>query len=202
VNVRLRRLGILACALVVACAVAACGSSNVKQATTQPAQLSGHEVGNEINDGSYIQAGPITYQLQVSRELNPYSVQDKPYVQGLPAGFPPPTPNQFWYGVFMWAKNQHHRAYRTSNHFKIVDTQGNTYYPIRLNPALNPFVWQAETLKYEITYPGQDTIQSEGESQGGLLLFKLNDSAYANRPLTLYVLNRRGQKLGSISLDL
>jgi hypothetical protein len=45
-------------------------------------------------------------------------------------------------------------------------------------------------------------VQSEGESQGGLLLFKLNQSAYANRPLTLYVLNPKDQKLGSISLDL
>jgi hypothetical protein len=200
--VNVRRLWILACALAVAIAVAACGSSSSSvQPTTQPAPLTGHEVGNEINDGSYIQAGPITYQLQVSRELNPYSVQDKPYVQGLPAGFPPPTANQLWYGVFLWAKNQHHKAYRTSDHFKIVDTQGITYYPIKLNPAENPFVWQAQTLPYEGTYPGEDSIPSEGESQGGLLLFKLNSSAYANRPLTLYVLNHRGQKLGSISLD-
>ncbi len=194
-----RRLWILVCALAVAFAVAACGSSTHKAPLV--GTLAGHEVGSEVNDGAYIQAGPITYQLQVSRELNPYSVQDKPYVQGLPAGFPPPTANQLWYGVFLWAKNQHHRPYRTSNHFKIVDTQGITYYPIKLNPAENPFVWQAETLKYEVTYPGQDTIASEGESQGGLLLFKLNSSAYSNRPLTLFILNHRGQKLGSISLD-
>jgi hypothetical protein len=199
--VNVRRLSILACALVVALAVAACGSSSVKQATTQPAALSGHEVGNEINDGSYIQAGPITYQLQISRELNPYSVQDKPYVQGLPAGFAPPTANQLWYGVFLWAKNQHHKPYRTAANFKIVDTQGITYYPIKLNPALNPFVWQPTTLPYEGTSPGEDTIQSQGESQGGLLLFKLNSSSYSDRPLTLYILNHRGQKLGSISLD-
>jgi hypothetical protein len=199
--VTVRRFCLLACALLAATAVAACGSSSVKQSTTQPAALSGHEVGNEINNGSYIQAGPITYQLQVSRELNPYSVQDKPYVQGLPAGFAQPTADQLWYGVFLWAKNQHHKTYRTSDNFKIVDTQGITYYPIKLNPAENPFVWQAATLPYEGTYPGQDTVQSQGESQGGLLLFKLNDSAYSNRPLTLYVLNHSGQKLGSISLD-
>ena len=110
-----RRLWILACALAVAIAVAACGSSSSSTlATTQPATLSGHEVGNEVNNGSYIQAGPITYQLQISRELNPFSVQDRWYVKGLPAGFPLPTANQLWYGVFLWAKNQHHKAYRTS----------------------------------------------------------------------------------------
>jgi hypothetical protein len=199
--VNVRRLSLLACALVVALAVAACGSSSVKQATTQPAPLSGHEVGNEINDGSYIQAGPITYQLQISRELNPYSVQDKPYVQGLPAGFAQPTANQLWYGVFLWAKNQHHRVYSTANNFKIVDTQGITYYPIKLDPALNPFAWQPALLRYESTYPTPNSIQENGESQGGLLLFKLNASAYSNRPLTFYILNHRGRKLGSISLD-
>jgi hypothetical protein len=199
--VNVRRLWILACALAVALAVAACGGSD-HSSTTLTGTLAGHEVGNEVNNGSYIQAGPITYQLQVSRELNPYSVQDTWYVRGLPAGFPPPTANQFWYGVFLWAKNQHHKAYRTSDNFKIVDTQGNTYYPIRLNPVLNPYAWTSQLLGYERTYPVPDSVQSEGESQGGLLLFKLNSSAYANRPLTLYVLNRRGQKLGSISLDL
>jgi hypothetical protein len=201
--VNVRRLWILACALVVAIAVAACGSSSsgVTLATTQPATLSGHEVGNEVNDGSYIQAGPITYQLQISRELNPFSVQDAWYIKGLPAGFPPPTANQLWYGVFLWAKNQHHKAYRTSDNFKIVDTQGDTYYPIKLDPALNPYVWTSQLLPYEGTYPVEDSVQSLGESQGGLLLFKLNSSAYANRPLTFYILDHSGRKLGSISLD-
>ena len=105
-----RRLWILACALVVALAVAACGSSHRATRHDPAGTLGGHEVGYEINDGSYIQAGPITYQLQISRELNPYSVQDAWYIKGLPAGFPPPTANQLWYGVFLWAKNQHHKA--------------------------------------------------------------------------------------------
>ena len=93
------------------------------------------------------------------------------------------------------------RPYRTSDNFKIVDTQGITYYPIKLNPALNPYVWTSQLLPYEGTYPVQDSVQSLGESQGGLVLFKLNSSAYSDRPLTFYILNHRGQKLGSISLD-
>jgi hypothetical protein len=197
--VNVRRFWILACALAVAFAVTACGSS--KHAPSKPGVLTGHEVGNEVNDGSYIQAGPITYQLEVSRELNPYSIQDAPYVKGLPTGFPAPTANQLWYGVFLWAKNQHHKAYRTADNFKIVDTQGVTYYPIKLNPALNPYAWTSQLLPYEGTYPVQDSVQSEGESQGALLLFKLNSSAYADRPLTFYILDHHGRKLGSISLD-
>jgi len=198
--VNVRRLWIIVCALAVALAVGACGSS--KHVNVKPGELTGHEVGNEANDGSYIQAGPITYQLEISRELNPYSVQDKPLVAGLPKGFAPPTANQIWYGVFIWAKNQHHRAYRTSDNFEIVDSEGTTYYPIKLNPAENPYAWTSQLLPYEGVEPGQDTLQSESETQGGLLLFKLNNSAYTNRPLMLYVLGVHGRKLGSIFLDL
>ena len=195
-----RRIWVIPCLLAMAIAVAACGSS--KHSAPMFGTLHGHEVGSEINNGQYIQAGPITYQLQVSRELNPYSVQDKPYVQGLPHGFQRPNPNEFWYGVFLWAKNQHHHPYHTAGNFEIVDTQGNTYHPINLDSALNPFAWKPELLSKDETYPGPNSVQSEGESQGGLLLFKLNEAVYSNRPLTLFVLNRNNQKLGSISLDL
>ena len=195
-----RRIWVIACLLAVALAVTACGTTTHK--APMPGTLSGHEVGSQENNGEYIQAGPITYQLQISRELNQYSVQDAPYVLGLPKGYALPNPNEFWYGVFLWAKNQHHHPYKTSDNFKIVDTQGNVYYPVDLDPALNPWAWESQLLHKGETEPDQDTVQSEGESQGGLLLFKLNQSAYSNRPLTLYILNPKGQKLGSISLDL
>ena len=195
-----RRIWVIVCLLAVALAVTACGSTTHK--APLPGTLSGHEVGSEVNNGEYIQAGPITYQLQISRELNPYSEQDKPYVQGLPAGFPQPRPDEIWYGVFLWAKNQHNHAYHTASKFKIVDTQGNVYSPIALNAAENPFAWHSELLKKGQTYPSPNSVASQGESQGALLLFKLNISAYSNRPLTLFILNPRGQRLGSISLDL
>ena len=198
--VNVRRLWIIVCALAVALAVAACGSG--KQVSTTPGQLTGHEVGNEANDGSYIQAGPITYQLEISRELNPYSVQDKPLVAGLPKGFVAPNANQIWYGVLLWAKNQHHHAYRTSDNFEIVDSEGTTYRPVKLNPTENPYAWTSQLLQKNQTDPGQDSVQSDGESQGGLLLFKLNNAVYSNRPLMLYVLGVHDRKLGSIFLDL
>jgi hypothetical protein len=198
--VNVRRIWVIACLLAVALAVTACGTATHK--APLPGTLAGHEVGSEENDGEYIQAGPITYQLQVSRELNPYSEQDKPYIQGLPRGFATPNANELWYGVFLWAKNQHHHPYWTSNNFKVVDTQGNTYRPIDLDSAENPFAWKRQLLDKGETYPLPNSVASNNESQGALLLFKLNQSAYSNRPLTLYILNPHNQKLGSISLDL
>ena len=45
-------------------------------------------------------------------------------------------------------------------------------------------------------------MASEGPTQGGLLLFKVSDSVYSNRPLTLFILGAGDEKLASISLNL
>lgn len=188
---RARRLLIALCALTIAFGLAGCGH---KQAHPT--------VADANNDGGYIDAGPVTYQLQISRELNPYSVEDSQYVKGLPAGTAGPTAQQLWYGVFLWAKNQTHHSQTTADNFEIVDTSGDTYYPIKLDPDLNPYAWTSQTLAPNQTEPAPDTPASEGPSQGGLVLFKVSTSVYSNRPLTLYVLSPSGQRLGSISLNL
>lgn len=195
-----RRPLILLCALALALGIAACGVS--KHPHQAGGQNNGQNSADANNDGGYVFAGPVTYQLQISRELNPYSTEDSQYIRGLPAGYPAPTANQLWYGVFLWALNQTHQPQTVSDHFEITDTQGNTYYPIKLNPSVNPFAWQPLTLAPLQTEPVPNTIMSQGPTQGGLLLFKVSNSVYDNRPLTLHILNGSGQRLGSISLNL
>jgi hypothetical protein len=187
-----RRPWTLVCALLLALGLAACGHK-----TAHPT------VADANNDGAYIDAGPVTYQLQISRELNQYSVEDSQYVKGLPAGVSANlTPTQEWFGVFLWAKNQTQKAQTTLDNFEVVDTSGDVYYPVKLDSALNPFAWTAQTLQPNGTEPGPNTIASDGPTQGGLLLFKVSDSIYSNRPLTLYLLGANNRKLGSISLNL
>jgi hypothetical protein len=187
-----RRYWTALCAVVLALGLAACGHK-----TPHPT------VADANNDGDYIDAGPVTYQLQISRELNQYSTEDSEYVRGLPSGVTASLgPTQEWFGVFLWAKNQTKQPQTTSDKFEVVDTQGDTYYPIKLDPALNPFAWQAQRLKPGGTQPSPNTIQASGPTQGGLLLFRVNDTVYSNRPLTLYVLGAHNKRLGSISLNL
>ena len=198
-----RRLWIAAAALALVLAVTGCATTSYSSERQKPGgALVGHEVADSNNDGAYVQAGPMTYQLQISRQLNPYSTEDSQYVRGLPAGYARPTANQLWYGVFLWAKNQTKQPQVTADNFEIVDTQGNTYRPIKLNPAENPFEWTAQTLQPGDIEPGQDTIAANEFTQGRLLLFKLDSSVYDNRPLTLYILSSAGKRIGSISLDL
>ncbi len=152
-------------------------------------------------EGPYVDAGDITYQVQISRQLNPFAQEDRTYLTGVNS--PAPKPDQMWFSVFMWAKNeQHHNAATTSN-FDIVDTQGNKYYPVPINPAVNPFAWTAQTLRPLGTEPAPDSIASFGPTQGGELLFKLNTSVYSNRPLTLEIYPPGDSSHpSSVSLDL
>jgi hypothetical protein len=154
------------------------------------------------NNGVYVQAGPITYQLQISRELNPFSTEDSQYLAGLPRHASSLKPDELWYGVFLWAKNQTEQAQTTTDTFDIVDTQGTRYYPLRLNRALNQYAWSARTLQRSQTEPPADTTGSFGPTQGGLLLFKLNTSVYSNRPLTLQIYAPGEARPSSIALDL
>jgi hypothetical protein len=186
-----RRLRVVVCALLFALGLAACGNKE-----------SHPTVADANNNGDYVDAGPITYQLQLSRVLNQYGAEDSQYVTGLPAGTAQPDADQEWYGVFLWAKNQTSKAYTTTDNFVILDTQGNKYYPLKLNSSLNPYAWTAQTLQPNSTEPGPDTTAANGPTQGGLVLFKINNSAYANRPLTLEILSPGNQELATVSLDL
>jgi hypothetical protein len=200
--VKLRRLAIAPAAVAIAIAAAGCATSSYDTAQQTGTQLAGHEIADAENDGTYVSAGPLTYQLEVSRVLNPYAVEDSQYIRGLPKGFVQPNGQQLWYGVFLWAKNQRKQAYQTSDNFEIVDTQGNTYKPVPLDASVNQFAWTRTTLGPNETEPGEDTAASQAFTQGGLLLFKLPETIFSNRPLTLFILSSSGKRIGEISLDL
>jgi hypothetical protein len=206
--VKLRRLTLAAPALAaLALTATGCATSsyNTQQQTPQMRKadkLTGHEVADEENDGAYVSAGALTYQLEISRELNPYGTEDKQYIQGLPKGYAQPTGTQLWYGVFMWAKNQTKQTHTTTDNFYIEDTQGDKYYPVKLDPKVNQFAWHSQALAPQATEPGQDTAAAQFYTGGKLLLFKLPNTVYNDRPLTLYINNASGKAIGKISLDL
>jgi hypothetical protein len=180
-----RRLAVLVGAGALALGLAACQES--------------HPTSGD-GEGVYVDAGPITYQVQISRQLNPYSAEDREYINGVSSRGP--SPSQMWFGVFLWAKNQSHSNQTTSDSFDIIDTEGDKYYPVAINPQVNPFAWTAQTLQPNGTEPGPGTVGSFGPTQGNLLLFKLNNTVYSNRPLTLEIYAPGQARPSSISLDL
>ncbi len=184
-----RRISIVCCAVALAVGLGACGNKVARPT-----------VADANNNGAYLWAGQVTYQLQVSRELNPFNIEDREYLAGVsPIALPA---DEEWYAVFLWAWNQTGTPQTTSDSFDIIDTQGNRYYPVPLNPAVNPFAWTQQTLLPHGTEPAVGSIAYYGPNQAGVLLFKLNDSVYSNRPLTLEI-HAAGQSYPStMSLDL
>ena len=160
-------------------------------------------VADAINNGTYVKAGPVTYQLQVSRELNPFSNEDSGYWAQMPKSEASLAPDQEWYGVSLWAKNTTKVPQKTTANFDIVDTQGNKYYPITYG---NPYLWTSQTLAPGAIEPQPNTTAGFGPSTGAWLIFKVysvgDKSVYANRPLVLQIRGNTGRVWATIFLDL
>lgn len=139
--------------------------------------------------------------MQISRQLNPFDPYDVQYLSGV-QGAQSISSQQFWYGVFLWAKNQSGHIATTTDKFEIVDSAGDVYTPTTLNPNVNPYAWTAQKLSPDAIEPLADSAASSGSPGGGLVLFKLDQSVYSNRPLTLKVFAPGAKKASSISLDL
>jgi hypothetical protein len=189
----LRRRAALAAAALLALGLTACGHKESHPTFAD-------------NEGVYVDAGPLTYQVQISRELNPLNVEDKEYLAGVTA--PATRPSEMWFAVFVWAKNNTDASHTTAgtDSFDIVDTELHHYYPVAINPSDNPYAWNPQTLKPLNTYPVPDSTAYFGPTQGAELLFKLpisgETAVFANRPLALEIHVPGQEKASRISLDL
>jgi hypothetical protein len=148
----------------------------------------------------YFNVGGITYQIQESRQLNPYS-DDVEYFAGLKNAQSIPG-DDFWYGVFLWAKNQNKKTLTPASKFVLTDSAGNSYSPTKLNPSVNPWGCYATQLAQNDINPDPDSIASSGTTGGCMVLFELPVSVYQNRPLTLHIYAQGASKADSVDLDL
>ena len=181
-----------AAALLCALALAACGGG-AKQPTT-------HGDG----EGAYVQAGPLIYQVQLSRELNPFNVEDHEYLQGVSASAIEAAPDELLFGVWLRVQNATDQVHPAASEFKIVDTLGNEYEPIPL-PDSNPTAYtprNVATDNGQPLSPNPESVAGSGPIQGSMLLFKLNTSVYSNRPLELEITPPEGGAPSTVDLDL
>jgi hypothetical protein len=182
--VRRLALGLLAVAAVLV--LAACG--NKPKIST---------VGE--TEGTYLNVGPLSYQVQISRQLNPDDIEDRTYLQGLPPFQAKLATGQTWFGVFLRVANESKKPHPAANAFTIVDTQDDRYFPVKQSPQ-NAFTYQGGIVPASGLLAPLDSVASEGVIQGSLVLFKLPLSALDNRPLEFIVTDQLQNK-GRVSLD-
>ena len=150
-------------------------------------------------EGTYLNVGPLTYQVQISRQLNPYDIEDQTYLQGVPPFRAKLARGQTWFGVFIRVANETKNPHPAANDFTIVDTQDDRYFPVQQSPQ-NHFTYQGGIVPASGLLPPVDSVASEGVTQGSLILFKLPLSALDNRPLEFIVTDQL-QNMGKVSLD-
>lgn len=175
------RLSLLALALLSALLLGACGDSHSKV-------TAGTYAGESGQNAPYLDVGPLVYEVQLSRELNPNNSEDAAYLQGLSAGQRTLAAGQEWFAVFVQVYNNTSRAHPSAGELTIADTQGNVYRPVVSSQA-NPFTYRPALVPAKGVLPPPDTTASNGATQGALLLYRIQTVSLDNRPLELRVVD-------------
>jgi hypothetical protein len=181
---RLRKLPPAATALLAVLVLGACGDAHTKVTT-------GTYAGESGANAPYLQVGPLKYEIQISRQLNPASTEDAAYLQGLTPAQRVLLPGQEWFGVFLQVYNDTPHAWVAASAATISDTQGNLYTPL-VPDATNAYAYRGGLVPANGRLPMFDTTQGFGPTQGALLLYKIQTVSLDNRPLEVKIVNPSG----------
>jgi hypothetical protein len=176
-----RKLALVALASLAALALGACGESHTRVTTGTYAGASG-------KNAPYLNVGPLVYEVQISRELNAYNVEDAAYLKGVPAAQSQLNPGEEWFGVFLQVYNNSGDPHPSATNITISDTEDNTYYPVAL-ASTNSFAYRPEQIAANAQIPAPNTIAASGPTQGALLLYKIKVISLDNRPLTIKIVD-------------
>ncbi len=179
---RTPRAWLLAVLLVPVLALSACSDDSHTRVTT------GTYAGESGQNAPYLNVGPLVYEVQLSRELNPYDTEDAAYLRGLTPAQRLLRPGEEWFAVFMQVYNQTSLPHPVATNLTISDTQENVYTPIVPNYT-NEFAYRGGLLGAKSRLPALDTVAANGATQGALLLYKIKIVSLDNRPIELKIVD-------------
>jgi len=185
---RLARLALLCAAALAALAASGCGNKHDKVTLAE-------------TEGIYVTVDDLKYQIQISRILSPAAPDDTAYLRGLAEGEQELADDEVWYGIFMRVENDTDDPHPTAEEFVIVDTQGDEFEPIELDPETSDFAYEPSELQPGKLLPELDTPASDNTIRGGLILFKVPAASLANRPLELEIKSPSGGEDAVIDID-
>jgi hypothetical protein len=175
----LRKTPLAVLALLAVFALSACGDSHTRVTT-------GTYAGESGKNAPYLNVGPLVYEVQLSRELNPANIEDAAYLKGLTPAEAHLEPGQEWYAVFIQVTNHNSVALPTATNLTISDTQNNIYTPI-VPGSENEFAYRAGRVPAKGELPLPESVASQGATGGAVLLYKIQVVSLDNRPLELKI---------------
>jgi hypothetical protein len=167
--------------LLAALALTACGNSETRVTT-------GTYAGESGQNAPYLNVGPLVYEVQLSRELNPANVEDAAYLQGLTPLQRRIAPGQEWFAVFIQVYNHSSVPHLGATTITISDTQNNVYTPI-VPDQTNQFAYRGGFIPANSQIPVASSVAANGGTQGALLLYKIQVVSLDNRPLTIHIVD-------------
>jgi hypothetical protein len=178
---RLRKLPLAVPALLAVLVLSACGDSHSKVTT-------GTYAGESGANAPYLDVGPLSYEVQLSRQLNPTNAEDSSYLKGLTPAERQLAPGQEWFVVFLQVYNHTSQDLPAATTAMISDTQGNVYLPI-VPDQTNEYAFRGGIVPAKGQLPQLDTTPAYGPTQGSMLLYKIQVVSLDNRPLELKITN-------------
>jgi hypothetical protein len=172
---------VLAVALALAAIAAGCGSDE-------------HEL--TVKEGEPIELDDLSYNVQITRLLNPADGEDKAYL----AGQPNPPRGKEYLGVFMQVHNEGDSPRTLPRDFIVRDTGGKEFEPV---PSESLFALElGGRMKADATAPEPESTAANGVIQGAMVLFLVNADVTESRPLTLDIPSSSGGEVGEVELDI
>jgi len=150
---------------------------------------------HEVVEGEPAELGELTYNIQLTRFLNPDDIEDAEYLQGQPAA----PPGESYFGVFVRIDNESDdEDLRSTSEYSIVDIRGSRYEPVA---SESPFALEVGGIVPAADQlPVSDSPAAAGAAAGGVLIFLVEDSVVNARPLQLEIEGE--DESASVQLDM
>lgn len=133
----------------------------------------------DVIEGEPIESDDVSYNIVISRFLNPDDEEDSAYLEGQP----PPPPDQQYFGIFMQVSNEGEEPTIIPGEMTVLDSLANKYDPLETeSPFALPLGAELEPGADE---PPPNSIAADGPTQGSLILFVIEEASTENRPLEL-----------------
>jgi hypothetical protein len=140
--------------------------------------------------------------VQISRILNPNSVEDRAYLVGVDPAQRRLKPGEQWFGVFIRVQNETDEPHPAAEDYRIVDTQETVFRPFELPPE-NVFAFRGGTVPPKSVVPLLDSPAEQGSVQGALLLYKIPNANLENRPMEFSIRNPAvTEDVATVDLDI
>ena len=157
----------------------------------------GEEEELDVVEGEPVELGELSFNVQLTRFLNPDDPEDEAYLRGQPLR----SADQQYLAVFMTVANEGDQPAELPSTMTIRDTRDNTYQP--LDSASVYALELGTTLPAGDELPRPDTPAATGPIRGAMVLFRVDRAVTENRPIELEIPSAStGGEQAQVELDI